>query len=357
MRAEGIVTKGNIMNTKRYFILTVVSVMILSWAYFASHNVVSRNTNNEGSSTLFMPDLRGNIDNIGTVTIRSKGKLFKVHFENGKWVMPNKYSYVVSAEKIRDLVQNSARMQIIEEKTSNPEDFASLGLDDSEKESSSAIGVILESADETVTYADYIRGVNRKGVVAGAGRNEIYARLFNSNQSYLVHGNLNFDLGAHALLNGETFSVKSEDIQKINFNYQHSPKDNFTLSKNIPGQLDFEITEPSAVKLKGFGKANAISTSLEYMELADVMPKESFAVTEPYVIITYTTFSGLVMQVNLFKVEDQNWLTFSASTDVNDKQATDNATKINELAADWVYKVDFKSTGGFYYKLEDLVKD
>jgi hypothetical protein len=351
------VTGGKIMNTKSCFILIGLSAIILSWAYFASRNVVGDKTKNELSRTLFMPELRKSIDNIGTVTILSKGKSFKINVQNGKWVMPNKYYYAVDAEKIRDLVQNSARIQIIEEKTSSPENFASLGLDDPEKESSNAIRIILQNADESVTYADYIRGINRKGVIDSSERNEIYARLFNSNQTYLVQGVLNFDLGAHTLLSGETFSLKAESIQKINFNYLHSPQDNFTIGKNIPGQLDFEITEPSGMKIKAFGKVNAISTSLEYIKLADIMPKELFPETEPYVVVNYTTFSGLVMQVNLFKVEDESWLTFNASTDANDKQVTGDATRINTLAADWIYKVDPKSTGGFYYKLEDMVKD
>jgi len=31
--------------------------------------------------------------------------------------------------------------------------------------------------------------------------------------------------------------------------------------------------------------------------------------------------------------------------------------RINNLASKWIYKVDFKSTGGFYYKLGDLINE
>lgn len=339
------------MNTKRYFILIAVSIIVLFWAYSASHNVVSNTT----PTTLLIPELAKNIDNIGTVIIYSKGKSFKVHSENDQWVIYNKYSYPVGPEKIRDLVQNSAHIKIIEAKTSNPESLDSIGLDNPEKESSIATRITLLSPDEKITYADYITGINRKGVMTEK-RNEIYARLFNSHQSYLVHSDLNFDLGAHALLGGETFAVKSENINKINFNYSTNPKDNFTIAKN-PGQMDFEIIEPTGMKLKAFGKVNALTTSLEYMQIEDIMPKESFPEHNPYLVITYKTSNNLNMEVNLFKVEDETWLTFNASTDVNEKQVTSDASRINELASNWVYKINPKNTDGFYYKLEDLLKD
>jgi hypothetical protein len=93
------------------------------------------------------------------------------------------------------------------------------------------------------------------------------------------------------------------------------------------------------------------------MELADIVKREDFTVTEPEAIITYKTFNGLTMVVNIFKKGEEHWLTFAASTDEQKKQANDDAARINTLASPWVYKVDFKSTGGFYYKLSDLISD
>jgi len=341
---------------KKYIFLIISTVIILLVAYAASQNIVKDTAKAEKNGELLIPELEKNIDNVGAVVIRSKGKSFKVHLEDGKWVMPNKYNYPVAPEKIRDLVQNSARIKILEKKTAREENLPTLGLDDPEKPDSSAIRIALLSLDGKTTYADYIRGVNRKGV-SGGSRSELYARLFNSNQAYLVHGELNFDLGAQTLLGGENFSIKYDKLQSISFNYPKNSNDNFTLGKGLPTDLDFAITEPKSSIIKNFGKVSSISTSLEYVDLADIVKREEFPVKDPNAIITYKTFNGLTLIVNLFRQEKDNWLTFTASADANNKLASDDAAKINNLAAPWVYKVDFKSTGGFYYKLADLIKE
>jgi|GEM_PF-3892066 len=341
---------------KKYIILIASTVVILLLAYTSSQNVVKDTAKAEKNEALLIPDLEKNIDNVAAVVIRSKGKSFKVHLEDGKWVMPNKYNYPVSSEKIRDLVQNSSKIKILEKKTAKEENLAALGLDDPEKAESSAVRIVLLSADGTTTYADYIRGINRKGVAANT-RNELYARLSNSNQAYLVRGELNFDLGAHTLLGGETFAIKYDKLKSIAFNYPKNSNDNFTLGKGLPTDLDFAITEPKGSVIKNFGKSGAISTSLEYMDLADIVKHEEFPVKEPEAIITYKTFNGLTLVVNLFKLANDNWMTFTASANETNKQAVEDAAKINTLASPWVYKVDFKSTGGFYYKLADLIKE
>lgn len=344
------------MKNTKYIILATIITFVVLWAYSSSKSIVSKTSDGIKAGTLLMPELEKNIDNVGTVIIRSKGKSFKVRKEAGQWVMPNKYNYPIGVEKIRDLVQNSAKVEILEKRTADEKNFADLGLDDPEKATSNAIRIVLMSSDEKTTYADYIRGINRKGVNGQTQRNEIYSRLFSENQAYLVHADLNFDLGAQSLLSGETFAIKYQNLQSISFNYPDNTIDNFTLSKAASGQLDFEITEPNGRKLKAFGKANTISTALENMSLEDIIRVEDFPVKEPEAIITYKTFDGLTMVATLFKYNDSNWMRFVASGDEKNKQAVDDASRINTLASRWVYKVDAKSTG-FSYKLDEMLKD
>jgi len=293
---------------KKLIIIIITTALVLFGAYKSSINVVS----NSNTTEKLLPDLEKNIDNIGNVIIQVKGKSFQIHLENGQWVIADRFLYPVGIEKIRDLVQNSASINILEKKTATPESLQELGLDTPEKEDSNAIRVTLQSVDGKNTYADYIRGINRKGV-SGAGRGEIYARLFNDNQAYLVRSELGFDLTAHALLSGETFAIPYNKFQSIEFNYPQQNADNFTLGKDLPTDLDFKIIEPKNNDIKAYGKVNAIGTSLEYMELEDILPVENFPITEPEVIITYKTFNGLTMIVKLFKNNNENWLTFNAS--------------------------------------------
>ena len=344
------------INDKKLIILTVITIVVAFGAYQSSQNVVSPSIyKNTSENKKLLPDLEKNLHNIGTVIIRSKGKSFKVSLTDGQWVMPNKYSYIVPTSKIRDLVNSSAQAVILEEKNISKEYFSSLGLADPEEESGSATRIVLLSADEKTTYADYIRGENRKAV-SGNARSEVYARLFNSDQAFLVQGDLNFDLSAHTLLSGETFAIPSDKMQSIDINYTGKKKDNFTLKKNILGQPDFEISNPKGKELKAFSKAKAVATSLQYMIIEDIIPVEKFIDKKPELTATYKTFGGLQLVVSIFKHNSDSWLIFKASSYDGNDISTNEASRINKLAANWVYKVSARNSGGFYYKLGDLTE-
>lgn len=342
------------VSCKRYTLFVVVTMVLLLWAYMASRSVV---VIKEVAEVKFLSELEKNIDNVGTIIIHNKGNVFKVHFENGQWVMPDKYSYIVNTGKIRDLVQNSANAAIIEKKTTNPEDFVVLGLNDPKEADSDATRITFLNNDETVTYADYIKGKSRKGMNGDYQGKELYARLFNDNQAYLIRGDLNFELNVNSLLGGETFAIKRDKLSSISFNYLQNQQDNFTISKNTEGQADFAITQPENKEVKALGKVDAIAASLEYIELQDAVPIEGFSVKEPELLIQYKTFAGLVVDAKIFKYQENTWIILFASADSENQQALADAEKINKLAAGWVYKVDFKSAGNFYYKLDDLVKE
>jgi len=346
------------MKNSKLAIIIIAAALIVFGAYESSRNVVNHTSRGGvANGAKLLPDLESNMDNVGTVIIRSKGKSFKVHLEDGEWVMPNKFFYPVPVEKIRDLVQSSAAVTILEKKTSQADAMAELGLDDPELESSSAIRIALLSADEKTTYADYIRGINRKGVSGGEGK-EVYARLFTDNQAYLVYGDLNFDLGAHTLLSGETFSVTSDKFKTIAFNYPNNTGYSFTIGKNIPGQPDFEIFEPKDNKIKSAIKAETIGRMLEYVKLEDILPAENFAlINAPELSITYETFNGLTLVVTLFKSDKEIWLTFKASAEEKNEKSSEEAARLNNLASKWVYKISSDNAEGFNYKLSDLTKE
>lgn len=336
------------MKHKKYIFITISSIILILWAYLASVSIVTKAVPGEK----FLPDLEKNISNIGTIVISGAEQPLKVRLENGQWIIADKYSYSVSAEKIRDLVQSSANITIIEKKTSNPDDFDKLGLDQGKEDNS--LHIILLSADEKNIYADYVRGVKRKGVSVNYEGQEFYARLYKENQAYLVGGDIDFELSVNNLLGGETFAIGADKIKSVAFSYP-TGHGNFAISRTE--NADFQLTKADGQSIKSSAKANFIAEGLEYINLVDVLPLQEFPVNSPEFSVRYVTFSGLVLDVNIYKYNENMWLSFAASGDAANQQSSEDAARINTLAANWVYRLDFKNIPGFSYRLEDLLKE
>ena len=99
-------------------------------------------------------ELRDNPDEVSRLTISSRFDTFTFVRENGVWRAPDKYNYPVDSNDVRELVVKLSDMRFIERKTSNPERFDRLEVDDIDGELSEAVLVrVANAGDETLAEA------------------------------------------------------------------------------------------------------------------------------------------------------------------------------------------------------------
>ncbi|MEK9661849.1 MAG: DUF4340 domain-containing protein, partial [Alphaproteobacteria bacterium] len=130
--------------------------------------------------------LRGDPDSVAKVDVRSRFGEFSIVRGGSGWVSPDRSDYPVDEASVRRLIAGLADMRYIERKTSNPERFVRLEVQDIDAELSDSAHVKVSNAQDEV-LADII--VGRPSARFFDGRvSGTYIREPGTNNVWLVSG-------------------------------------------------------------------------------------------------------------------------------------------------------------------------
>ncbi|MCE3232295.1 MAG: hypothetical protein K0R98_552 [Rickettsiaceae bacterium] len=316
----------------KLIIFAAVTAIIVIAAVLVSHKKVPT-AQKEPEFGRFLKELQGNVDKVGAVVFKQQGHQLKVKMVNGTWVLPGKFDYPVEVEKIRDIVVNAEKLEIVEKKTSEKDRLVDLGLGDPESPTAKNPRVVFLDATEDKIFADFIRGNEQTSGKVNTTTG-LYVRNSNEDQALLVRGDFTIKLDANTLLNKKVYSLDDKRVSKASFKRLQGKS--FELVR-APGQSDFKITPAKTAKdgnaLNDLG--NLLTKSLTF---ADVMPRaiKSFdkKATDD---VKYETFDGLVVVLRTLTDQDGKWVTIDASA-TNDAKKVE-AEAINSAAKNWVYRL------------------
>ena len=101
---------------------------------------------------LLYPKLKSEINDISNVTVTRAGAdgVTVISKESDNWVIASRDDYPVSIAKLRQLLLQIADAKIVEQKTSNPDLYGQLGVQDPDIEGSK--GTLLQLNGDSVQY-------------------------------------------------------------------------------------------------------------------------------------------------------------------------------------------------------------
>lgn len=145
------------MSSKRFQILAAVTAVACAGAIVAVN--ATRSPGLPPGPGLAIPELAGNLNNVSNVQIkRSTGSVTLARQGVGdqtQWTLPAKSGYPVDMAKLRTLLLQLKDFELAEPKTSNPELFAKLGVQDvkvlgkDEAASEATPGALIEMKDDS----------------------------------------------------------------------------------------------------------------------------------------------------------------------------------------------------------------
>src|SRR5689334_8684489 len=115
------------MRAKSIFILTGVAVLALGLAVFVALSQPRVISSDQAGEVMF-PSLAGAVEGLKTVVIRHKGGSISLDWDGKAWRYREKANYPADREKVTNLVVSVARLTKLEPKTSQPDRYARLDL-------------------------------------------------------------------------------------------------------------------------------------------------------------------------------------------------------------------------------------
>lgn len=363
------------MNQKtiKYLGATVVGLILLL--------VIMRTSDDNNaivSGGMLLPDFRAIANNVSEVRISrtSADESLRLERVDGNWVVTDRDNYAADVGKIRQLIIALADAKIVEEKTSNPDNYDRLGVKDPQ-DGGSGTEVVVVSGDATNSV---ILGEEAQGEFR-------YARVSGEQQSFLVDQSPDLPAEVGDWLLPDVLDLAATRIRSVTIS--HADGETIAIEKSERAQTDFDVLGvPEDRELSYATVANGIAGALADLTLDDVRAATD---APPSTTTVFDAWNALQITAEIVEDDDTSWITFaaaavavddaaetglteSAASSADDtlddsaenasnedqaqesKSAADEAAEINERLAGWQYKLADYQKNLLVRRWDDILK-
>lgn len=290
------------MTSRRLIILAALAIVALLGAL-----LVTRQPSSGGdASQALYPKLKSELDAIKTVRLYQPGDKLAVELTRGEqgWTVAQRANYPAETAKVHRLLRALADAKQVEEKTSNPENYPTLGVEDISNAAATGSRVQLEGNETPVNLI-----VGKRGM----GSQSTYVRRADQPASWLIDVNVEAPASPQDWLNKDIVSIASNRIQSATV---AADGKTYTASKQSRDAADFAVNGlPKGRELSSPSAAYSAGSALTALTLADVKPAAEFADAKPDTTATYRTFDGLVLELNGWTRDGKHYLAVQPAFD------------------------------------------
>lgn len=297
------------------------------------------------------PGLLEKTDAVAKIVVeRLDGEVTVERGADGAWVLPGSDGYPADPAQVQKAILQVANLRVLEAKTAKPKLYSRLDVEQVKEENSRARLVRLSGPDGAA-LAELVVGRNRYDL-PGTETEGAYIRKPDNPQTWLAVGEITVDTDLKTWLGATVIDVKENDVASLEV--RHPGGEAIRISKDDPKAKNFTLHDiPDDKRLEFPTDPNNIASVVEDMEMQDARKadKVDFAANKT-VSATYTTRTGLVVDLWLTGTGDDNWLKLAvrAAADApapegkDAKPAAEVAQAITARTAGWAFKVqDFKA--------------
>lgn len=316
--------------------------------------------NRHDAEQRLFPELKAQLNEISEILVRGPGNqlVATLRRSDARWIVAER-NYPADVGMIRTNLLALADARIVEEKTSTPELYDRLGVQDIALEN--ARGIQLEISGSGTPVQLII------GEAAGDSSDMRYVRRTGEAQSWLVSGHFTPGKTTGEWLDRQLVDIPAARIQAVTI--IHPGLDTLRLEKAGRDATDFGVTDiPAGRELSYPGIGNTLGALLVSLQLDDVHGREALGENpgKP-VVARFLCFDGLVIEASAWRTPEGTRLSFLAAVDpaqaeryaVPDAPGTAavraEAEAINARLGGWIYTLPGHKTEQFTRRLQDLL--
>lgn len=338
------------MKSNKLFVLAIATLAaILAASYMSSKRAPSTSMEKQ----ILLPGLFESVNEVKTIELEQNGKSLELKQEEEGWVITAADNYPADFGKIKNTILEVAALKILSEKTSNPELYSRLGVEDPALDGANSLLLTLREASGT-ELAQLIVG-NTRHSKASEDKAGLYVRLPENEQALLVEGDLDLSADITDWFTRELFNIESSRIKSIKITRANDPTVSLSREQDID---DFQLENiPEGRQAQSTVMLTRMGTILEQIAADNVLKAEKLDGAEQ-IIATIHTFDGLIVNISSATLDEGNYSSFrfsvdeskttaEASTESEDSTNADDplsaATSLNEQLSGWAYAIpDFK---------------
>ncbi len=308
----------------QWFYITIITLILVMIVVLVSNNFCWGCYNKKSSSNnLFFKKINTEnlIDHIKKIYVEFNGEKFTIVADkDDKWLVLEKGNYPAMRSKIKELIFGLADLKIIEAKTSRPENFPTLNLEDIDINKHVTKITLLDTNNKEIDSV-YI---GKREFIATPNADyaaHIFVRRPSEHQTWLVAGRLAESFAFKDLVKQPAFHVDLATIAEIQLIKTQQPKNIIKIERNLTTGESKLLDIPPKYKVKDQYIIDNIVQQFAYLNYDDVIQDSVDAVkvldgkiilSTPNNAINFELVflnNNYYLKINdLVKIAENNWL-------------------------------------------------
>jgi hypothetical protein len=305
-------------------LLVAALVAVCAALYLSSQ----RNLTKESQVRSLLPTLSKELNTVTAMSVRKGGATptLTVHKVGEQWTVAERGDYPADVAKLRKLLVALGDARIAEEKTSNPQNFSIIGVEDPTQ--AGATG-----AELTVVAQD-----GKHAVIVGKAAGEgTFARLSGENQSYIVEPAISVESEPRLWIDSRLIDLPAASIQSVEVKPAAGP--GYVIRRVNPKEESFNLEgAPAGRKPLDSHALAPSSNTLSGLTAEDVAPVKDVDFSKSAQAII-TLSDGNVITVIGAPLADKHWIQLTASKDAAlDAKTKDRAFDVASYRYDAIFR-------------------
>lgn len=288
----------------KLLLLTVVAVLAVVAGFVSSQRKGAVTA--ELERAMLFPAFRDAINEADTITLRSGGRTLTIARNADQWLIAEADNYPADLAKIRKLLIEVADLKIIEEKTRNPDRYATLGVQDLNSDQTESAALEIEDAKGGLQVS-LIVGKRQMSAAAG-GNPGRYVRLAGKEQALLVTGPLDAPTDVASWIVAELLNVDPARVSEARIEHPDGSRVELNAADNGDMAL---MNLPAGTEAKAPTVLNRMKDILQNVRIENVMKGDVAALPAPHTVTTVGTVDGLIARIESGTIKDAAWVSFN----------------------------------------------
>jgi len=292
------------MTSRRLIILAVLALAVIAAALLLTRQPSAP----QGVATeLLYPQLEAELNSVTAMKIYKPGDVVAVELarKGDTWTVNERSGYDADGAKVNRLLRALAKAKQVEQKTSNPASYGTIGVLDSSDPK--ATGARIELIG-TPTPVNLIVGKS------GPGAQSAYVRRAGEPKSWLVSESIDAQPSPDAWLHKEVINVAADRVQSASVTIGAGKA--YSAAKKSRADADFSIDAlPKGKELSSPSAPDAFATALTAVTLADVRAAKDFEADKPAAHAAFKTFDGLAADIDGWVKDGKRYIAVKTSYD------------------------------------------
>lgn len=302
------------MRKNSLIILAVVTGFAVAIAGFLVQSREDAVIKEVAEGAALFPGLTDRINDVTEIEIRNTDGVITAVLQDGTWVIKEKGGYPAKLDKIRELMIGVARARILEERTSKPEYYSRLQVEDIDTPDAKSGQVLMRNANGD-QLAGLVIGKRRLRGQFGAGTDDLYVRRVGEAQSVLANDIPSVLGGLNQWLDRDLVNVNRNRVRSVTNTRPEG--DLLVVRRSSPEAADLTVEDlPRGAKADQF-RTNDMGSALEFLILDDVRPAAEVIGQPTDGFSRYETFDGMIIDITVHSTpgadgKSERWLVLDA---------------------------------------------